>query len=120
VAEAWTTDAEHASTSIDVFDKANSPRLEEYRAAEQLGLLPFYREMASQAGPVVEHDGQPVIMLGSNNYLGLTGDERVKRAAVEAIETYGTGCTGSRLMNGTLSLHRELEEALADWMQAEA
>jgi 8-amino-7-oxononanoate synthase len=120
VAEAWTTDAEDASTSIDVFDKANSPRLEEYRAAEQLGLLPFYREMASQAGPVVEHDGQPVIMLGSNNYLGLTGDERVKRAAVEAIETYGTGCTGSRLMNGTLSLHRELEEALADWMQAEA
>ncbi len=59
-------------------------------------------------------------MLGSNNYLGLTGDERVKRAAIEAVERYGTGCTGSRLMNGTLSLHRELEDELADWMGTEA
>jgi 8-amino-7-oxononanoate synthase len=61
-----------------------------------------------------------VIMLGSNNYLGLTGDERVKRAAIEAVERYGTGCTGSRLMNGTLSLHLELEDELADWMGTEA
>jgi 8-amino-7-oxononanoate synthase len=59
-------------------------------------------------------------MLGSNNYLGLTGDERVKRAAVDAVDRYGTGCTGSRLMNGTLQLHRELEETLADWLQVEA
>lgn len=92
----------------------------EYKVAEQLGLLPYYREMASQSGPVVLHEGKPVIMLGSNNYLGLTSDERVKRAAVEAIERYGTGCTGSRLMNGTLALHRELEETLADWLQLEA
>jgi 8-amino-7-oxononanoate synthase len=55
-------------------------------------------------------------MLGSNNYLGLTGDERVKKAAIDAVERYGTGCTGSRLMNGTLPLHRELEEALLDWL----
>ncbi len=83
-------------------------------------MLPYYREMASQSGPVVLHEDKPVIMLGSNNYLGLTSDDRVKRAAIDAIEKYGTGCTGSRLMNGTLALHRELEEALADWLQFEA
>jgi 8-amino-7-oxononanoate synthase len=66
------------------------------------------------------HEDKPVIMLGSNNYLGLTGDERVKRAAIDAVERYGTGCTGSRLMNGTLRLHRELEETLADWLQVES
>ena len=58
-------------------------------------------------------------MLGSNNYLGLTGDERVKQAAREALERYGTGLTGSRLMNGTLPLHRELEQEIADWMGTE-
>src|SRR5256714_13374423 len=72
--------------------------------------------MGSASGPVVLHEGEPVIMLGSNNYLGLTDDERVKRAALEAVERFGTGCTGSRLMNGTLPLHRELEEALLDWL----
>jgi 8-amino-7-oxononanoate synthase len=106
--------------SVDLFDKCDSPRLLEYRAAEELGLLPYYREMASQSGPVVVHEGRPVIMLGSNNYLGLTGDPRVKAAAGDAIERYGTGCTGSRLMNGTLQLHRELEETLADWLHTEA
>src|SRR4051812_39342410 len=72
--------------------------------------------MASESGPTVIHDGRPVIMLGSNNYLGLTSDNRVKRAAVEAVERYGSGLTGSRLMNGTLPLHRELEETLLDWL----
>jgi len=121
VAEAWTEgDAAPLLGRVDLFDKCDSPRLLEYRAAEQMGLLPYYREMASQSGPVVVHDGRPVIMLGSNNYLGLTGDERVKRAATDAIERFGTGCTGSRLMNGTLTLHRELEDTLADWMQVES
>jgi 8-amino-7-oxononanoate synthase len=120
VAEAWThADAEPVRT-VDLFDKCDAPRLMEYRAAEQMGLLPYYREMASQSGPVVVHDDRPVIMLGSNNYLGLTGDERVKRAAIDAVERYGTGCTGSRLMNGTLALHRELEDTLADWLQVES
>jgi 8-amino-7-oxononanoate synthase len=105
---------------VDLFDKCDAPRLLEYRLAEQMGLLPYYREMASQSGPVVLHDDKPVIMLGSNNYLGLTGDPRVKQAAIDAVEQYGTGCTGSRLMNGTLRLHRELEEALADWLQVES
>ncbi len=116
MAEAWT----RADTAVDLFDKCDSPRLLEYRTADAMGLNPYYREMASQSGPVVMHDDRPVIMLGSNNYLGLTGDDRVKRAAVDAVERYGTGCTGSRLMNGTLQLHRELEDTLADWMQVES
>jgi 8-amino-7-oxononanoate synthase len=121
MADAWSDQiAKDRPASADVFSKCQSARLDDYRAAERLGLVPYYREMASQSGPVVEHDGQPVIMLGSNNYLGLTGDERVKRGAIEAVERYGTGCTGSRLMNGTLSLHRELEDELADWMGTEA
>jgi 8-amino-7-oxononanoate synthase len=94
--------------------------LADYRAAEAMGMLPYFREMASQSGPEVEHDGRKVIMLGSNNYLGLTSDERVKRAAIAATEEYGSGCTGSRLMNGTLPVHLELEAELAEWMGAEA
>jgi 8-amino-7-oxononanoate synthase len=121
MADAWSTPSrQDGPPTADVFGKCQSPRVDEYRAAEQQGLLPYYVEMASQSGPVVEHDGHQVIMLGSNNYLGLTGDGRVKRAAQEALDRYGTGCTGSRLMNGTLCLHRELEESLADWMNTEA
>jgi 8-amino-7-oxononanoate synthase len=120
VAEAWTHADSAPVAAVDLFDKCDSPRLLEYRAAEQMGLLPYYREMASQSGPVVMHEDKPVIMLGSNNYLGLTGDDRVKQAAIDAIDRYGTGCTGSRLMNGTLQLHRELEDALRDWLQVEA
>ena len=64
-------------------------------------------------------EGRETIMLGSNNYLGLTGDERVKQAARDALETYGTGVTGSRLLNGTTPLHVELERELAEWMGTE-
>jgi len=104
----------------DLFAKCDSPRVQEYRMAESVGLLPYFREMDSESGPVVGHAGRQVIMLGSNNYLGLTGDERVKKAAVDAVERYGSGCTGSRLMNGSLPLHRELETELADWTGTEA
>ncbi|MGH9104023.1 MAG: aminotransferase class I/II-fold pyridoxal phosphate-dependent enzyme [Acidimicrobiales bacterium] len=104
----------------DLFDKCDSPRVEEYRAAEAVGLAPFFRLMASQSGPVVVHEGREVIMLGSNNYLGLTVDDRVRRAAQEALDRYGTGCTGSRLMNGTLPLHNELESELCDWLGGES
>jgi len=117
MADAWSDQITNdLPPAADVFTKCHSARLDDYRAAEQIGVIPFYREMSSQSAPVVEHDGRPVIMLGSNNYLGLTGDPRVKRAAIEAVERYGTGCTGSRLMNGTLSLHVELEDELTDWM----
>jgi 8-amino-7-oxononanoate synthase len=81
-----------------------------------MGVDPYFAEMASESGPAVVHDGRSVIMLGSNNYLGLTSDRRVKQAAIDAVERFGSGLTGSRLMNGTLSLHRELEEALLDWL----
>src|SRR5437773_5318082 len=102
--------------AADIFQKCANPRVDEYRAADAVGLVPYVLEMGSESGPTVVHDGRPMVMLGSNNYLGLTGDDRVKRAAIEAVERYGTGCTGSRLMNGTLPLHRELEEALLDWL----
>ena len=65
-------------------------------------------------------EGRETIMLGSNNYLGLTGDDRVKEAAREALDTYGTGVTGSRLLNGTTPIHVELETELAEWMETEA
>jgi 8-amino-7-oxononanoate synthase len=108
---------ETARPPIDVFAKATShDRMEQLEAAKQGDLLPYFRLLTSQAGPVVEMEGRETIMLGSNNYLGLTGDERVKRAAREALESYGTGVTGSRLLNGTTPLHVELERELAEWM----
>src|ERR1700693_4396953 len=65
-------------------------------------------------------EGRRRIMLGSNNYLGLTGDERVRQGALDAIAKYGTGLTGSRFLNGTIDLHLELEEELAEWLGTEA
>ena len=112
------TDAPRAA--VDVFEKARShDRLEQLEQAREHDLLPYFRLLTSQAGPVVEMEGRETIMLGSNNYLGLTGDERVKQAARDALETYGTGVTGSRLLNGTTPLHLELERELADWMGSE-
>jgi 8-amino-7-oxononanoate synthase len=106
--------------AVDVFAKARDhDRLEQLEAAREHDLLPYFRILTSQAGPVVEMEGRETIMLGSNNYLGLTGDERVKGAAREALETYGTGVTGSRLFNGTTPLHVELERELAEWMGTE-
>jgi 8-amino-7-oxononanoate synthase len=112
--------SETARTPVDVFEKArNHDRLEQLEAAKQHDLLPYFRLLTSQAGPVVEMEGRETIMLGSNNYLGLTGDERVKQAARDALETYGTGVTGSRLLNGTTPLHVALETELAEWMGSE-
>ncbi len=100
-----------------MFEKARShDRAEQLEAAKEGDLLPYFRLLESAAGPVVEMEGRETIMLGSNNYLGLTGDERVKQAARDALERYGTGLTGSRLLNGTTPLHLELESELADWM----
>jgi 8-amino-7-oxononanoate synthase len=107
--------------ATDLFEKArNHDRRELIALAREHDLLPYFRQVDSESGPVVEMEGRERLMLGSNNYLGLTGDARVKAAAREALERYGTALTGSRLMNGTLSLHRELEEEIADWMQTEA
>jgi 8-amino-7-oxononanoate synthase len=107
-------------TPVDVFAKVHGhERAEQLEAAKQADLLPYFRVLTSQAGPVVEMEGHETIMLGSNNYLGLTTDERVKQAARDALEAYGTGVTGSRLLNGTTPLHLDLERELAEWMQTE-
>ena len=108
-------------TSIDVFAKAREhERLEQLRSARELDLMPYFRVLEGPTLPVVEMEGAQRVMLGSNNYLGLTGDERVRQGALDAIARYGTGLTGSRFLNGTISLHLELEEELADWLGAEA
>src|SRR4051812_28536232 len=108
------------STAIDVFAKVRDHgRAEQLRAARDADLLPYFRVLESAAAPVVEMEGAERIMLGSNNYLGLTGDDRVKQGARDALERYGTGLTGSRLLNGTIELHLELERELAAWMNTE-
>jgi 8-amino-7-oxononanoate synthase len=108
-------------TSIDVFAKAREhERLEQLRAARELDALPYFRVLEGPTLPVVEMEGRRRIMLGSNNYLGLTGDERVKRGALDALNRYGTGLTGSRFLNGTIDLHLALERELAEWLETEA
>ena len=109
-----------ASIEVDIFERARThDRAEQLAAAKQDDLLPYFRLIESEAGPLMEIEGRETVMLGSNNYLGLTGDERVRRAAREALERYGTALTGSRFMNGTTPLHVELERELADWMGTE-
>jgi 8-amino-7-oxononanoate synthase len=104
-------------TVTDLFEKARShERLEILRAAREQDMVPYFRVVEGEPGPVVSMEGRDRITLGSNNYLGLTGDPRVKGAAREALEAYGTGLTGSRFMNGTLPIHLELERDLADWI----
>src|ERR1700683_3587271 len=107
-------------TSIDVFAKVRGHEREELlRAAREADLMPYFRTVESPAMPVVEMEGAPRIMLASNNYLGLTGDERVMKGAEDALHRYGTGLTGSRLLNGTTPLHLELERELAEWMRTD-
>src|SRR4051795_6897198 len=107
-------------TSIDVFAKTRGhDREEQLRAAREADLLPYFRVLESPAMPVVEMEGAERVMLGSNNYLGLTSDERVQQGAADALARYGTGLTGSRLLNGTIPLHLELEREIAEWMETE-
>src|SRR5918997_6064614 len=107
-------------TAIDLFEKARRhERLEQLKAAREHDLMPYFRVVEAEPGPVALMEGRERITLGSNNYLGLTGDPRVKDAAREALEHYGTGLTGSRLLNGTTPLHLELERELAEWMGTE-
>jgi 8-amino-7-oxononanoate synthase len=107
-------------TAIDLFEKARRhERLEQLRAAREHDLMPYFRVVEAEPGPVALMEGRERITLGSNNYLGLTGDQRVKDAARAALDHYGTGLTGSRFMNGTTPLHLELERELADWMGSE-
>ncbi len=103
---------------MDVFDKCFAyTRVEETKS---LGLYPYFKPFESEQGPEVIFQGRRIIMIGSNNYLGLTSDTRLKESAIEAIKKYGTCCTGSRLLNGTLDIHEELEAKLASWLGKEA
>src|SRR3954462_316029 len=107
-------------TATDVFAKVRGhERAEQLRAAREADLLPYFRTVESSAAPVMEMEGAQRIMLGSNNYLGLTEDERVIQGARDALERYGTGMTGSRLLNGTTGMHLELEQEIAEWMGTE-
>ena len=102
---------------MGIFDKCTN-----YRDADKVieaGVYPYFRMIESQQDPVVMMDGREVIMVGSNNYLGLTSHPRVKEAAIEAIRKYGTGCAGSRFLNGTLDIHVKLEEKLARFFRKE-
>jgi 8-amino-7-oxononanoate synthase len=104
--------------TIDIFEKCRK-----FTAARELrerGVYPFFRMIESAQEPEVVMHGRRMIMVGSNNYLGLTNHPKVKEAAIDAIKKYGTGCAGSRFLNGTLDIHVELEAKLARFMRREA
>ena len=100
---------------MDIFDKC-AATAERARQAREQGLYPYYRVLSSAQDPIVTHEGRELIMLGSNNYLGLTNHPEVKEEASLALAVYGTGCAGSRLLNGTLDIHAQLEARLAEFM----
>jgi len=87
---------------------------------KERGIYPYFRPIQESEGPVVHMEGRPVIMAGSNNYLGLTAHPKVKEAAISAIEKYGTSCSGSRYLTGTIDMHIELEHRLAKFIGKEA
>ena len=90
------------------------------RTAQAMGIFPYFIPIEQPEGTEVYIHGKKFIMIGSNNYVGLTNHPKVKEAAIEAIRKYGTSCTGSRFLNGTLDLHLELEERLAKYVDMEA
>ncbi len=95
----------------------------DYKAADITkgkGVYPYFRPIQESEGPTVLMEGRKMVMAGSNNYLGLTAHPKVKEAAVKAIEKYGTSCSGSRFLTGTIDLHIELEEKIARFMGKEA
>ncbi len=103
---------------MDLFTKClEFTRADEVKAA---GFYPYFRPIEENEGPVVQIEGKKVVMAGSNNYLGLTAHPKVKEAALKAVEKYGTGCSGSRYLTGTLDLHIQLEERLAKFFNSEA
>ena len=82
----------------------------------EMGIYPYFREIDSHQDTEVIMSGKKVLMFGSNSYMGLTYDKRIIDAAINAIKKYGTGCAGSRFLNGTLDLHVQLENELAEFV----
>jgi 8-amino-7-oxononanoate synthase len=103
---------------MDLFEKCYG--YTEAKEAIKAGLYPYFIPMTKSEGSEAIFHGQRLIMCGSNNYLGLTADPRVRQAAIDAVKEFGTSCTGSRFLNGTLELHEQLEHELADWVGKEA
>lgn len=99
---------------MDIFTKCT--QFTTAREVEEAGLYPYFIPLTENEGNEAVYQGHRLIMCGSNNYLGLTTHPKVRQAAIEAIERYGTSCTGSRFLNGTLELHEQLEEELAEWV----
>src|SRR5512135_416473 len=102
----------------DMFEKCRK-----FTAAKEVmaaGFYPYFHVVESEQSPEVIVEGRKMIMLGSNNYLGLTNHPKVKEAAIEAVKKYGSGCAGSRFLNGTLDIHVQLEEKLAKFMKRDA
>lgn len=105
----------------DLFDKIrNDETIRRAKEATEVGMYPYFRALSETEGVTAVFEGHDVVMLGSNNYLGLTTDQRVRNAAIEAVKRYGTSVTGSRFLNGTLELHLELERRLAKFVGMEA
>ena len=103
---------------MDIFDKCMA--FQDANDVRESGLYPYFIPIEENRGSRVVMKGREVIMCGSNNYLGLSWDPRVREAAIKAIEKYGTSCSGSRLINGTYTLHEELEHRLARYVRREA
>ncbi|HVP37440.1 MAG TPA: pyridoxal phosphate-dependent aminotransferase family protein [Terriglobales bacterium] len=103
---------------MELFEKCR--KFTEARKVIASGYYPYFIPISSEQDTKVTIKGKEMIMIGSNNYLGLTSHPQVKQAAIDAIKRYGSGCTGSRFLNGTLDIHEELERRLAQFMQKEA
>ncbi|MGB8657166.1 MAG: aminotransferase class I/II-fold pyridoxal phosphate-dependent enzyme [Candidatus Zixiibacteriota bacterium] len=103
---------------MDLFEKCRT--FTEADEVKSLGVYPYFRAISSGQDTEVVVNGKKMIMIGSNNYLGLTSHPQVKEAAIEAVKKYGSGCSGSRFLNGTLKLHEELEARLAHFMKKDA
>lgn len=103
---------------MDIFQKCWS--FTQAQKAREAGYYPYFTPIQSQQDTEVILNGRRIIMIGSNNYLGLTTHPKVREAAIEAVKKYGTSCTGSRFLNGTIDLHVQLEERLAQFVGKEA
>ncbi len=103
---------------MDIFEKTKGEHI--YDRAKEAGIYPYFHMLTSGQDTVVQMEGRETIMIGSNNYLGLTSHPEVIKAGVEAIEKYGSGNSGSRFLNGTLDMHIKLEDALAKFLHKEA